>query len=360
VKAAQCITLSLIFLSLLVSCEFDKLKLAEDSICIDHGKTLPPAGYTMHNIGSIPASGGKIVLVQFLNEKIGYALGRTFAFADAKCFRTSNGGKLWTRLSFSTPHAPRGMIFFDEATGIITLEDPHGCPPNCPEQCITLRTQDGGDHWAEYFIPNLTGSLSNLQLDSMGNVYAFHGNNFDPTLMKSGDQGLTWEPIEVTGSPDLQDDLLKIVNERLYVIDRNEALLVLDTNGDQLETINTGGMIPIDFEVLDNDSFIMADENRIIRSNDRGNTWETIYNRQARIIGFSTFNNGLAILNKLNCPSDHFNANDVIASTIDGGRTWIESEYNSDILQDFILSERLGTDHYLLLIGEWVYELKSD
>jgi len=178
--------------------------------------------------------------------------------------------------------------------------------------------------------------------------------------MKSEDQGLTWETIETTESLDLHDVLLKIVNDRIYVINRDEMILVLDIEGNLINEMNTGSGIPVDFEVVDNDNFIISGNGRIIRSEDSGDTWETIYEREARLIGFSSFDNGLVILNKFNCPPDLYNANDVIAATTDGGHTWIESEYSTNILQDFVLSERIGLDRHVLLIGNWLYEIKSD
>jgi photosystem II stability/assembly factor-like uncharacterized protein len=351
-------TLSLVFLFLFLSCEFDKVELGLEKICVNKGATLPPDGYQMDEIGSFPTFSGKMLLFQFLDDKIGFALGSDH-FGDAKCFKTSNGGKQWTRLVFNTPHSPRGMIFFDGSAGIITLEDPQGCPPNCPEQCIMLRTQDGGEHWEEYVVPNLTGSFSHLQLDSQGKVYAFLKDQFTSTLMFSDDQGLTWNTFVASTSFELDDELLKIVNDRIYVLDRNQVMLVLNIDGAPTKAVQTGGIFPRDLEVIDNDHFIIAGINGITRSNDGGETWETIFDRHARLIGFSSFDHGLVILNKCNCPQGYFPANEVIASTFDGGQTWIESPANMNILQHYVLSEQIGFDRFLIMIGDWVYELKS-
>ena len=325
-----------------------------EKICVNRGPAAPPAGYEFKYLTSIP-SGGRVSIIQFVDETTGYALGKS-------CYKTWKSGKLWTRLSMSTPHWPRGMIFFDKNSGIITLENKFSCPPNCPEVCITLRTQDGGENWEEYIVPNLDGTLKNLQLDSLGNVYAFHSNanNANSTLMKSFDQGLTWQPLEEAQMRDLYPGFLKIINDQIYVMDVNQILLVLDTNGNLIKLMNTGGVSPTELEIFEKDHLILSSPYEIIRSDNGGETWETIHENPCRIVGFTSANNGIAIFSKYNCPQEYYSAEDVLAITEDGGQSWVESEYGSDILWDFVASKRVGSDRYLIFIGDLVYELKKE
>ena len=343
--------LSLIFLFACLSCEFDKEEIGLDK-CSDQGPAKPPAGYSFDDIGSIPVSPGKIILMQFVNDQVGYALGRTYSYADAKCYKTTNGGQFWTRLPMTTHHAPEGMIFFNENHGIVTLFDTDNL-----QDCLMMRTADGGETWEEYTVPELRGSLKNLQLDSFGTVYALLDHFTNAPVMRSVDRGLTWDTVGTTFSLRLRDAFLKLAGDRLYVIDHDENLLVLDTTGAVLNESALGNFIPDDIQILDDDHFILAGQEGIIRSNTGGNSWETIYDREARLIGFSTYDQGLAILNKQHCPYGYFAANDVIASTLNG-TAWIESEYNTDLLSDFTFSTGMGADRYLLVLGKWVYELK--
>lgn len=342
--------LTLIFLFALLSCEFDKEEIGLDK-CSDHGPTKPPAGYSFDDLGSIPISPGKIILMQFLDDQTGFALGRTYAYADAKCYKTTNGGQFWTRLPVTTHHAPEGMIFFDEDQGIITLFDTDNL-----QDCLMLRTGDGGETWEEYIVPELRESLKHLQLDSFGNVYAILDLFTNAPVMKSQDRGLTWDTVGNTFSLRLRDTFLKLAGGRLYVIDHDENLLVLDTAGTVLNESPLGNFIPDDIQILDDDHFILAGQEGIIRTNNGGDTWETIYDREARLIGFSTYDQGLAILNKQHCPYGYFAANDVIANF--NSMVWTESEYNTDILSDFTFSAIMGSDRYLIMLGKWLYELK--
>ena len=348
---------------LLISCDQDETLIEEfGPVCEYKTDIISPTGYDIENIGEIDFN-GSVRSFQFVNELTGYAMLGNNVGGYVEIFETTNGGETWTDLNIGIDQHPRGMVFKDENTGIVTVHDVTGCPPpNCLNKCIILRTEDGGENWVEHEIEELKGILYHPQYGNDGNLYALLTLDETAALMKSSDDGLTWE--ELFSSEELGFSLVtfsyKLFGNVFYISGKDGKLFIVNNNGDLLKTIEIGRTSIWDLEVVDENNLIVTLSGEVIKSTDGGETWETIYNESARMIGFESADKGLMLLNKSFCPTDVYQANDLIASTNDGGQSWIEAEETTtNMRSNFQNSQQMADGNWYIMIGNKLMEIKE-
>ena len=331
-------------------------------VCEHSSEILPPEGYALRSISTIDYE-GFVKAFQFVNEEMGYAMMGKNVGSTLEVLKTTDGGLTWTPLELQSDQYPRGMAFWDENIGIVTVHDVSGCPPpNCQNKCVLFKTENGGQDWTEIELPEQKGILYHPQFDEVGNLYANLQGDQETTLMKSTDQGTTWKAI--FSSPELYVSnvifSLEVLEDRLYLAGKDGKLLVVDTAGTLLQTLNPPFGV-WDLEVLDPQHLVAANPTGAYRSSDGGQTWQTIYEDGARIIGFETQTDGLVIMEKSICPTDVYQVNDLIASTEDGGTNWTEAEATATNLRlGFVNSQRMGTERWYWMLGNQLWEIKAD
>lgn len=347
-------------LIVLISCNKDETLIKE--VCEYKTDIKSPIGYVINDVGEIDFN-GSTRLFQFVNEQIGYAMLGNNVGGYVEIFKTTNGGETWTDLNIGIDQHPKGMVFKDENIGIITVHDVTGCPPpNCLNKCVILRTEDGGQNWVEKEIEELKGILYHPKYDSEGNLYALLTFDEVSTLMKSTDDGKTWE--EFFSSTELGFNLItfsyEISKNKFYISGKNGKLLVVNSNGDLLKILELGSSIIWDLEIVDENNIVVAISDEVLKSNNGGDTWESIYNESARIIGFKSTDKGLMMLNKSSCPTDVYQVNDLIASTNDGGRNWIEAEETTTNLRsNFQNSQKMANGNWFIMIENRLLNIKE-
>ena len=100
---------------------------------------------------------------------------------------------------------------------------------------------------------------------------------------------------------------------------------------------------------------------KVIKSTDGGGTWETIYEKSARMIGFDSLDKGLMLLEKNSCPTDVYQVNDLIASTNNGGLSWIEAEETTTNLRiNFSNSQKMDDGVWYMMIGNRLIQVKEN
>ncbi len=349
---------------LLISCDKDETLIDEfGSVCEFKTDIIPPVGYEITSIGEIDFN-GSVRSFQFVNELAGYAILGNNVGGYVEIFKTINGGETWTDLNIGIDQHPIGMVFKDENTGVITVHDLTGCPPpNCLNKCVILRTEDGGENWVEHEIEELKGVLYHPQYGNDGNLYGLLTLDETAALMKSSDDGLSWE--ELFSSEDLGFSLVKFSYELFgnlfFIPGRDGKLFVINNNGDLLKTIEIGSKNIWDLEVIDENNIIATLSEKVIKSTDGGETWETIYDKSARLIGFESTDKGLVLLNKSSCPTDVYQVNDLIAVTNNGGKDWIEGEETTtNLLSNFQNSQKMANGNWYIMIGNKSMEIKEE
>ncbi len=99
---------------------------------------------------------------------------------------------------------------------------------------------------------------------------------------------------------------------------------------------------------------------KVIKSTNGGDTWETIYEENARMIGFDSVNKGLMLLKKSSCPTDIYQVNDLIASTDNGGILWVEAEdTTTNLRSNFQNSQKKNNGNWYIMIGNQLFEINE-
>ncbi len=351
---------TILIIVLLISCDKDKSLINEfDSVCKYKTKINSPRDFEIKTISEIDFN-GTVQSFKFVTDQIGYAILNNNVGRYVEVFKTTDGGITWKNQNIDINQYPRGIAFKNENIGIVTVHDVTGCPPpNCQNKCVILKTEDGGISWIEKEIENLKGILYHPQFDSDGNLYALLTLDNESALMKSTDDGETWQ--ELFNSTQLGFNLVtfsyKLFENKLYISGKSGELFVVNYNGDLLKTIEIGGSI-WDLEIIDDNNLIAVVSGKVVKSKNGGENWTTIYNESARMIGFDSPEKGLMFLQKSVCPTDAYQVNDLIGSTTDSGLNWIEAdETTTNLRANFRNSQRRTNGNWYLMIENRLLEI---
>ncbi|MEM7372422.1 MAG: hypothetical protein AAF587_27630 [Bacteroidota bacterium] len=290
----------------------------------------PPSGVRISKRGVLDPDFkiGLFDQLQVINEQLAYALGSTNIGGYVGLMKSTDSGMNWDRLEIEFDFHPRSMAFRDAQFGLII-----GSQQNV-YQNNTLRTTDGGKSWERLTHENLPGLLYHLQFDKDGNIYAYLTDHQAYKLVKSTDNGESWHTL--FDSPDLEFKQVtfgyRLVDEHLYISGKEGKLLKINTNGDLLEVLETGVAFFQDVYVIDEDNLIVTGSHQAMKSSDGGKSWTIIHDRSSKVVGYTSSQNGLLILNLSHCPTDVGPANDLFASTNDGGISWDMEEVSTNLL----------------------------
>jgi photosystem II stability/assembly factor-like uncharacterized protein len=357
------IILTVLAIIILVSCDKDETLIEQfGEVCEYKTDIKSPNGYHITTLGEIDFN-GSVKSFLFVNEQTAYAMLGNNVGGYVEVFKTTNGGQSWSDLHVDIDQHPIGMNFKDKNVGIITVRDVTGCPPpGCQNKCVILRTVDGGTTWEEKEIEDIEGILYHPRFDSEGNLFALLTLENESTLMKSIDNGETWETF--FNSSEIGFNFItysyKIFENRFYISGKDGKILVVDTNGKLLKTIEIEDFSIWDVEIIDDKNLIVVLSGKVIKSINGGETWETIYNESARMIGFGSEDKGLMLLEKSSCPTDVYQVNDLIASTDNGGFNWTEAEETTTNLRaNFQNSQKIDNGNWYIMIGNELLEINE-
>jgi len=171
--------------------------------------------------------------------------------------------------------------------------------------------------------------------------------------MKSQDSGATWDTLYTSAALDFKSVTFsyELYEDKLFVAAKEGKIEVIDTEGNLIKTLETGGSRINDLTVIDDNNIVVALSGEVIKTNNGGTTWETIYDASARIIGFESVEKGLMLLSKSFCPTDVYQANDVLATTGNGGIDWTEAAATTTNLRiNFAESQQMGENAWYTII----------
>jgi photosystem II stability/assembly factor-like uncharacterized protein len=250
-------------------------------------------GSNWQSAGTIPVSsesGQNVYGVAWLTEQHGFAVGDGHSI-----WSTTNGGTNWTPQTLYTSQNFRCITFASPMVGIAGTADAYSAPPGMNGDL--WRTSDGGITWTMITSINI-GSFYNIQFSSATNGVVT--GKFGAAYY-TNDAGLTWTP-GTTDAPMYQLTHTTFINAQTGFA---SALL-----------INYAGAAP--------------DSGRILRTDDGGHSWHTIYTANFGIQGIaSNGNNILAAGYNGNVLESH-NAGASWSQSSVGSDRWIDVARNSD------------------------------
>ncbi len=339
-------------LILLSACKKDDEMIQVNENCDFKTELSAPVGFEINEIMNIPFNGALNEL-QFTSENTGYVLGINNDGGYADVFKTNDGGLIWTDLGLTTRVSPINMFFLNEKVGFISHYGANG---------NLLKTTDGGLNWTALSYHELNGNMYHMQKDSDDHLYAILAGLASETLLiKSVDEGATWQVIN--NSSELGFSLVtfsfKIADDKIYISGEKGKIIVTDLGGIQTKVIETNLSNIWDVEIIDKDNIVTASSEKTIKTTDGGTNWTEIYNRSARILNFSNSDKGLMILNKSYCPTDVYQANDVIAYTENGGISWVESKEATNLKINYSGNQKRTGERYIILVHNSLYTLKN-
>jgi photosystem II stability/assembly factor-like uncharacterized protein len=210
--------------------------------------------------------------IYFLTPAEGYILS-----SYGSILHTSDSGKTWVEQNSGSNTDFRSIFFLNQNVGYISA------------YTSLLKTSDGGNHWSKISYDTLVDLQSMVFMDENNGLSIMRitqkPNSKFKFLVKTYDGGLTWKRINVNIPQTYDSEIIK----------------------------------------MDNLYFTIGDGNIILRSNDSGETWQTIttpYGASRDLYNLYFLNSKIAFI------SDHVKA----YKTEDGGSTWFQV---SDYLLNF-------------------------
>jgi len=335
----------LLLLSLLLL--FSSCKKDQDTVIPEEPKPLftAPPGFEIRELTTPQVPFG-INKIHFLDQQNGFLMANTDPNSITHIFKTEDGGVSWSEtenpilFEFTTD-----FLFFNKQEGLAIGNGP----------MRIHRTENGGRTWKRHSFPQLGVFYGrNLQMDEKGNLFTVSDINQDRFILRSQDQGLSWETILYL-EPDNTGSFFdfQVAGEHIYAVEFG-ALSQFDINGNWIKMI-----LDIDdihrVEVIDENHIIVSKYQEVIKTDDGGVNWAQIYGEGGEMIGFSSSEEGLMFHESLS-PDTQMNS-DVLAYTEDGGDSWVKGDPLPDIYT--FDHQKIAENHYMLLINNTLYELKK-
>lgn len=327
--------------------------------CTYKSEIMAPEGYAIEEISNIFFY-GDFQAFQFINQGLGFMLGRKSDNGYVAVLKSIDGGKNWLDLNLNIPQIPVSMAFKDSNLGIISVNDTTGCPaPNCANKCVILKTTNGGASWSEFEIPNLKGVLHGLQFDEAGKLIAVLKLAENSKIVASDDAGETWQVLFQSPEFGINTKNFQIVQDKIYVAGSPGQILVVDKNGVLSKKIYFTHASSFSFHIIDADNIVYSDFWGLFKSKNGGATWDKISEENGRLIDFPTADKGIQLLYKNSCTMGNiYLADNALAITKDGGASWIEAAVpTTNLGLSFFGSQKLAAGKYRLLFWNKLYAL---
>jgi photosystem II stability/assembly factor-like uncharacterized protein len=241
--------------------------------------------------------------------------------------KTNQSGSVWNELSHGTRAAFTDIDFFDEQTGCAVGSKPGGD--------FIYHTADGGQTWTQAITPSTNYEwILDVDYVSKSNVWAAGTQD---RVYHSTDGGSTWSILNPTGNNlDYYFSICPVSDGRIYAGGSN--LIYTDNNGQHWQYNDFEcpgyGIRKVMFTDPLNGYLVLWEQDnytsfygKMFRTDDGGNTWEDInYNPDgvtSRILAADFLNKDIGIISI---------DGSGIATTIDGGLTWQQQGYHSNMI----------------------------
>lgn len=297
--------------------------------------------------------------LNFLTDEIGFILGSTNRGGYPILFRTEDGGKTWheIELEITGDQSPLKLNFKNATTGFITIYDASGCPDDCKNKSVLYKTVDGGYNWEEIEYDSLDGYIFDIEFDSKGHLFTeikfTSTEGLNTKIYKSEDNGGSWSPF-------FQTDVQRIIDinkENLFLLSEKNQVITIDQNGNVIQSRETGLRSIRTVRILSENVWFVSTYGGLYRTIDAGQTWKLITAERHKIIHFSSYREGIIIMNKFTCPTDFPLAEGVIAYTKDAGNSWSEGEKSLNLRNSYFTDQRISAKKNFIILKKRLYAL---
>ena len=273
----------------------------------------------------------------FINSEIGFVVGY-----NGDIYKTINSGKAWQKQNSGTTLHLYSVYFIDENIGFVSGQAMGGClDEDCNKGSVFLKTTNGGETWAKKLFEDYV-SIKSLHFfnESIGLAIIYYTpdipNSRDYYIAKTKNGGESWNFIDLAIKPAY--DELYCVDNVIFIAGENQKIYKSIDWGENWETITTPIPAWNDVRYLyfynENIGFIDGVTN-IYKTTDGGINWTIVD------FPFSSFN----VFHLYN-ETEGFNIESVSAyeggdfptfkgsqsyQTYDGGETWDKSKLTDSI-----------------------------
>lgn len=337
----------------------------QDTVCKANDQVKPPKGYSLTLLTQIDHK-GSFNNIHFIDDNVGFLYGNNSFGNFPAIFKTEDGGKSWNNLGINISESPISITFKNKDVGFISIHDSKGCPSNCQNRCLLLKSIDGGKTWQRNEYPDYKGQLHHVQVDEKGNLYAalssYEKSVQTLKMLKSTNDGKSWdllfESSEINFTHINFSFLLR--KDKIYIAGKLGKIVIIDTNGNFLQTLETGQKYIYPLTIINENTYSMNGYEGLTKSIDGGKTWKKITSQYTKILDFKSSDNGLVVMNEDYCGQyDAPNSVDVIAYTKDGGLTWTKSEETRDMINSYVDSYKMTDGRLIFVVGLKVFEIKK-
>lgn len=337
----------------------------KDTVCHTNDTVKSPKGYSLTQLTQIEHK-GSFNNLHFIDENTGFLYGNNNFGSFPAIFKTEDGGKSWSNLGINISESPISITFKNKELGFISIHDSKGCPSNCQNRCLLMKTIDGGKTWERYEYPDYKGQLHHIQIDEKGNLYATLSSYEKSTqtlkMLKSTNNAISWNVLYESSELNFThiNFSFLIKKDKIYIAGKLGKIIKIDTSGNFLATIETGQKYISPLTISNDNTYLMDGYEGITKSIDGGKTWKKITPRYTKVLDFISSNHGFVIMNEDYCGQyDAPNSVDIIAYTKDGGLTWVKSEETRDMINSFVDSYKMADGRLIFVLGLKVFEIKE-
>ncbi|MBV4357681.1 WD40/YVTN/BNR-like repeat-containing protein [Pinibacter aurantiacus] len=271
-----------------------------------------------------------ISAIFFTTEKDGFVATGTGAI-----YKTTDSAKTWTKMSSNTDLPLYSLCFTDSQTGYAVGGSSSCNGSGCiPPGGIILKTSDGGQTWNKIFSSTKWLEISSVYFVNKTLGFCVGGN----TVFKTENSGQSWSEYEV---PNLGGQMVNVSfsdTQKGYIACSFGKLLTTSNGGITWQQVNQHiNQTLYSVAALGNTVYISGSD-KIMKSTDGGTSWAALPNSPAEIycVRFMNEKSGYAF-GRGNYSGGDFGYNyGSIYCTYDGGDTW---NGTSDIKQSTMITD---------------------
>ena len=211
----------------------------------------------------------------FINEKTGFVVGY-----NGNIYKTINAGESWQKQNSGTTLHLYSVFFLNDSTGFVSGRAITDLSDDGGKGCVLLRTDNGGETWTKKFFQDYI-DIRCLRFFNENNGLAIIytpdiPNSKDYYMSKTSDGGDSWEFIDLSINPVYET--YNYVDNVIFIAGENQKIFKSKDYGNSWETINTP--IPSSEDVYHfyfyNEEIGFIDGVNHFRTLNGGINWETI------------------------------------------------------------------------------------